>query len=96
MTFGATVRAVTRSRLIPSRAALTLTPAAVKKVSDITNRQKCQVGYSWETECLPSVGPATSYMVSCPLYSCSPGQCPDISGHDTPTLIEFLNLELLE
>lgn len=59
MTFGATVRAVTRSRLIPSRAALTLTPAAVKKVSDITNRQKCQVGYSWETECLPSVGPAT-------------------------------------
>ncbi|KAL5251576.1 hypothetical protein ACHWQZ_G017074 [Mnemiopsis leidyi] len=42
MTFGATVRAVTRSRLIPSRAALTLTPAAVKKVSDITNRQKCQ------------------------------------------------------
>ena len=45
MTFGATVRAVTRSRLIPTRAALSLTPAAVKKVADITSRQQCQVTY---------------------------------------------------
>ena len=44
MTFGATVRAITKtSRLIPSRAAIHLTPAAVKKVADITTAKGAKV-----------------------------------------------------
>ena len=44
MTFGATVRAITKStRLVPSRAAIYLTPAAIKKVSELTKGKGVEV-----------------------------------------------------
>ena len=38
MSFGAAVRAVSRSRLRPTRAAVTLTPAAVTRVTELVTQ----------------------------------------------------------